>query len=101
MSSGGSGVCRSVAKNCSSCDVASCATSALPGRRPIPTDGSRVGSAKVSLVDFGDGTAANCLSGSSSTPSPCSTRLGAVHINKVRPAPPAPRFSSFLAFGAI
>lgn len=36
----------------------------------------------------------------SPTTAPCSTRLGAVHLDKVRPAPPAPRFFSFLAFGA-
>ena len=29
--------------------------------------------------------------GSSTTAGPCSTRLGAVHLDKVRPAPPAPR----------
>ena len=39
--------------------------------------------------------------GSSTTAGPCSTRLGAVHLDKVRPAPPAPRSFSFLAFGAI
>ena len=89
-SSVGRGECKSVAKNCSACDVTSCAASALAGRRSIPPDGSRVESS-LGLMKISNDTATHSMGDSSSPAGPCSTRLGAVHLDKVRPSPPAPR----------